>query len=123
MPRSTSAPDLRVMLAAPLQPLLSIPPAFVPQYASLSTAGALVPYKAPEVRRRPERLRATCLCLTPAAFDRSAAVRRSWAVCCDMACMVWEIMRSTVWVDRLGGVLSADAFAGAALYADARLLP
>ena len=37
--------------------------------------------------------------------------------------MVWEIMRSTVWVDRLGGVLSADAFAGAALYADARLLP
>lgn len=67
-------PDLRVMLAAPLQPLLSIPPAFVPQYASLSTAGALVPYKAPEVRRRPERLRATCLCLTPAACDRSAAV-------------------------------------------------
>ncbi|KAK9845363.1 hypothetical protein WJX81_004438 [Elliptochloris bilobata] len=47
--RSNSAPDLRVLLAAPLQPLLSIPPAFVPpQYASASTAGALVPYKAPE---------------------------------------------------------------------------
>ena len=49
MQRSNSAPDLRVLLAAPLQPLLSIPPAFVPQYASMSTAGALVPYKAPEV--------------------------------------------------------------------------
>ena len=50
--RSNSAPDLRVLLATPLQPLLSIPQPVIapPQYASASTAGALVPYKAPEAR-------------------------------------------------------------------------
>lgn len=59
--RSNSAPDLRLLLAPPLQPLLSIPPAFVQQYASASTAGALVPYKAPEVSLLP------CFCAASAS--------------------------------------------------------
>jgi hypothetical protein len=54
--RSNSAPDLRVLLAGPLNPIpqaaMQGGSAFPFGGLSSSTAGALVPYKAPEVRGR-----------------------------------------------------------------------
>lgn len=55
--RSNSEPSLRLMLASPLnampQQLFQQPR---PPFGSSSTAGALVPYKAPEVRLLPLQL-------------------------------------------------------------------
>ena len=48
--RSNSEPNMRLMLASPLNsmPQLVFQPAF-PAFGSSTTAGALIPYKAPEV--------------------------------------------------------------------------
>lgn len=50
--RSNSAPDLRILLSAPLNPIpqVALQGGMNPFVGSSSTAGALVPYKAPEVR-------------------------------------------------------------------------
>ena len=49
--RSNSAPDLRILLSGPLNPIpqIALQGGMNPLVGSSSTAGALVPYKAPEV--------------------------------------------------------------------------